>query len=84
MPSLNIKNPDVVALAQKLASLTGESITDAVRSSLEMRLAQVNPESVERLERLREIARRIAESMPVGMTSSDINEMLYDEHGLPK
>jgi hypothetical protein len=84
MPSLNIKNPDVAALAQRLASLTGESITEAVRSSLELRLAQVNPEAEERLERLRGSVRRITEALPAGMTSSDINDLLYDEHGMPK
>ena len=39
--ALNIKDADTHALAKRLASLTGESLTQAVKQSIQQRLAQV-------------------------------------------
>ncbi len=39
--ALNIKNPDVERLVSEVASLTGESKTEAVRTSLEERRARL-------------------------------------------
>jgi antitoxin VapB len=38
---LNIKDPETDALARRLALMTGETITDALRSAIEMRLQHV-------------------------------------------
>ena len=38
---LNIKDPNTHALAKRLASLTGESLTQAVKLAIQHRLAQV-------------------------------------------
>lgn len=38
---MNIKDPDTDRLARELASLTGESITDATRIAIEERLRSV-------------------------------------------
>ena len=38
---LNIKDPEAHAMAKRLASLTGESLTHAVKLTIEQRLAQV-------------------------------------------
>ena len=38
---LNIKDPETHALAKRLASLTGESLTRAVKLAIQQRLAQV-------------------------------------------
>ncbi len=39
--ALNIKDPDTDRLARQLARLTGESLTTAVRTAMEERLARV-------------------------------------------
>ena len=38
---LNIKDADTQALTKRLASLTGESLTQAVKQAVQERLAQV-------------------------------------------
>jgi antitoxin VapB len=40
--SLNIKNPDVLWLAEQVASLTGETKTEAIRRALEERKARLD------------------------------------------
>lgn len=52
--ALNIKSAETERLAREVAALTGETITEAVRKALEMRLEQA------REEREKEIARRMA------------------------
>ena len=43
--ALNIKNPEVERLVTELATLTGESKTEAVRRALEERKARVSQQS---------------------------------------
>ena len=38
---LNIKDPETHALAKRLANLTGESLTQAIKRAIQQRLAQV-------------------------------------------
>ena len=78
--ALSIKSERADQLARDLASLTGESITDAVVAALEARLA------VERRRRRRvdlsDIVERFAR-LPV-LDWRDPDDILgYDEHGLP-
>ena len=81
--ALNIRNPEVERLAGELASLTGETKTDAVYHALQMRMEIVLRQKRRRnlSKRLDEIARHCA-SFPV-LDSRTAEEMLYDEHGLP-
>ncbi len=84
--ALNIKNEQTVALARQLAEATGESLTEAIRRSLEERLAKVHSEDRDRLDR-RELLWREIEQVRTqlgrygdGFTDDD----LYDpETGLP-
>jgi antitoxin VapB len=39
--SLNIKRPEARALAERLAKLTGETLTEAVTTALRERLARI-------------------------------------------
>ena len=80
---MNIKSEEAHALAKKIASHTGETLTSAVVVALQERL--------ERLERDRDVAekkRRVRELLdslpppPLGVTSDHSD--LYDEWGLPK
>jgi antitoxin VapB len=83
--SLNIKNEETHRLAQKLARLTGESMTAAVDKAVRERLERVRDRKKDGLaERLLKIGRECAAHMKEPYLSIDHGEMLYDEKGLPK
>lgn len=81
---LSIKDAKTGCLARRLAKLTGESITQAVRTAVEERLEREerhrNRPSVEHL---MAIARRCAARPVIDPRSPD--EIIgYDERGLPR
>lgn len=81
---LNIKDPEVYQLARQMADLTGETLTDAVRHSLQERLqrekrARPDPQWIEKL---CEISDRCA-ARPVLDARSDDELVGYDEFGVP-
>lgn len=80
---MNIKNERVEELAQELARVTGETMTQAIKVALEERLAKLKQESdyAERKRRVREIVTRFG-PVPPGVTSDHSD--FYDEYGLPK
>jgi len=82
--ALNIKNPEADRLARELATRTGETITEAVLNALRERLrrerGRVRQPSL--VEELAAIGKRCA-SLPV-LDPREPNEILYDEHGLPR
>jgi antitoxin VapB len=83
--SLNIKNEETHRLAQKLARLTGESMTAAVDKAVRERLERVRASKKDGLaERLLKIGRECAAHMKEPYRSIDHGELLYDEKGLPK
>jgi antitoxin VapB len=83
--SLNIKNEETHRLVQKLARLTGESMTAAVDKAVRERLERVrNTKKGSLAERLLKIGRECAAHMKEPYLSIDHGEMLYDEKGLPK
>ncbi len=83
--ALSLKDPETDSLARQVASLTGETLTEAVRTSLAERLQR------ERLKRgrpanlsdeLEAIVRR-CDALPV-LDKRSANEVIgYDENGLP-
>jgi len=81
---ISIKNAETEALARKLADLTGESITDAVRTAVSERYERVRQQRGGRslAEELAEIGRSCAR-LPVisDMTGDEI--LGYDEFGIP-
>jgi antitoxin VapB len=81
---LSIKDAETDRLARRLAQLTGESITQAVRTAVEERLEREerhrNQPSVEQV---MAIARRFA-SQPVIDNRSPDEIIGYDERGLPR
>lgn len=83
--ALSLKDPETDRLARKVASLTGESITQAVRTSLEERLLHERlkrGEGPELVRALTEIADRCAALPELDDRTSD--EIIgYDENGLP-
>ncbi|HME35812.1 MAG TPA: type II toxin-antitoxin system VapB family antitoxin [Candidatus Sulfotelmatobacter sp.] len=83
--SLNIKNEEAHRLARELASATGESMTVAVSEAIRERLERVRGNSREDMaERILKIGRECAAHLKAPYKSIDIDELLYDEKGLPK
>lgn len=82
---LNIKDPEVYALARRLATETGESLTETVRVALRERLARLQSTSgADRLfEKLLEISERCG-TRPVLDHRGDDEILGYDEHGVPR
>ncbi|HYM75901.1 MAG TPA: type II toxin-antitoxin system VapB family antitoxin [Candidatus Dormibacteraeota bacterium] len=83
--SLNIKNEETHRMARELARLTGESMTAAVNEAIRERLERVRGKSGRGMaERLMEIGKDCAARLKEPYKSIDIDELLYDENGLPK
>ena len=83
--SLNIKNEETHRMARELARLTGESMTAAVNEAIRERLERVRRKSKQGMaERLMEIGKDCAARLKEPFKSMDIDELLYDENGLPK
>jgi antitoxin VapB len=83
--SLNIKNEEAHRQARELASLTGESLTAAVSEAIRERLERVRGNSKQGLaERLLAIGRDCAAHLQEPYKSMDVDELLYDEKGMPK
>ncbi len=83
--ALNIKNEEAHLLAQTLARLTGESMTEAVTQALRDRLERLGQEQeVPLAERLLAIGRDCAAHLKEPYASAPHGELLYDENGLPR
>ncbi len=83
--SLNIKNEDTHRLVKQLASITGESMTEAITTSVRERLNRLRGKKQQSLsERLLAIGKDCAARMKEPIASIDHGELLYDEQGLPK
>jgi antitoxin VapB len=81
---LNIKDAQTDRLARRLAQLTGESVTQAVRTAVEERLErEERHRSRPSVEQVMAIARRFA-SRPVIDDRSPDEIIGYDERGLPR
>ena len=86
---MNIKDPQVHAMARELAARRGTSVTDAVRQALRAELdrsAAVGPGQKElaRQEALLQLLNRCRQlPWPDGRDSTELQADLYDEAGLP-
>jgi antitoxin VapB len=86
---MNIKDPEVHAMAKELAARRSTTVTDAVRQALRAELARAprseEPEAIEaRKAAIRAIcARTSARPEWQGRTSQELQDALYDELGLP-
>ena len=82
---MNIKDEKTHRQAKELASLTGESLTAAVSEAIRERLERVRGNSRKGMaERLLEIGKQCSAHLKEPYKSMDIDELLYDEKGLPK
>jgi antitoxin VapB len=83
--ALNIKNGEAHRLAQELAALTGESLTTVVTTALRERLELVRrARQGGTAARLLAIGRDCAARLKEPWRSGDVNDLLYDERGLPR
>lgn len=83
--SLNIKNEETHRMARELARLTGESMSVAVNEAIRERLERVRGKSSKSMaDRLMEIGKDCASRLKEPYKSMDVDELLYDENGLPK
>jgi antitoxin VapB len=83
--ALNIRNEETERLAEKVAKLTGESKSEAVRKALRDRLQRLQREHAGRrlADELDDIARHYAR-LPTLDPRSPEEILDYDEHGLPR
>lgn len=81
---LNIKDSETYALAKRLASLTGESLTQAAKRAVQERLAHVEKSrgSIRLADELDHIARQCA-TLPRRDRRSAEQIIAYDQRGLP-
>ena len=81
--SLNVKNPEAHRLAQAIATLTGDNLTNAVTAALRERYERLqHHRGKASAEEILAIADRVAAH--VKRPYLNHAELLYDEHGLPK
>jgi antitoxin VapB len=83
--ALSLKDKETDSLAREVARLTGETLTEAIRTSLRERLRQEQlkrGEGPELAKALQEIARRCA-ALPVLDHRSEDEILGYGENGLP-
>jgi antitoxin VapB len=82
--AISIKDPDADRLARELSRATGESLTEAIRRSLEERLAREVRRRDRRLAaEVRRIQERVAR-LPVLDDRPAEAVIGYDDHGLPR
>ncbi len=83
--ALSIKHPEADTLAREVSKLTGESLTEAVVSSLRERLRVIRGRaSAPRLEEELAAIRQRCSTLPV-LDSRSAEEILgYDDRGLPR
>jgi antitoxin VapB len=83
--SLNIKNSQAHKLAKELASLTGESMSQAVTIAIQQRLEAVRGRTPEEVAaRIQDLAADCAGRWREPWASREHGELLYDDLGLPK
>ncbi|NJD29278.1 MAG: PSK operon transcription factor [Chloroflexi bacterium] len=81
--ALNIKNEETHRLVRELAASTGESLTEAVTIAVRERLERVRSIDAE-IEDVLDLVDRIRARVPPDFFDVDLDELLYDEDGLPK
>lgn len=82
--AINIKNAETQRLSNKLAEITGESITTAVTVAVRERLDRVHqavPTRDERVAKVLELGRQI--SAALGPNPMKVKDLDDDETGLP-
>jgi len=84
--ALSIKRRETADLARSYARRTGRSVTMAVEQSLRESLDRLGPDEAEVQRRIAEFDAFMATQKPFrpGVTMQQIDDEMYDEHGLPR
>ena len=83
--ALDIKNQDTHRLVKELASLTGESMTEAVTEAVRERLDRLRRQRGAGLAaRLLQIGRNCAPRLKEHAPAGDHGNLLYDDQGFPR
>ena len=87
--SVNIENPETHELAERVARLTGETLTAAVTTALRERLtrleqAEGSDEAEARYRALKALVKGSRQLWSEPNPSIEHGDLLYDERGLPK
>jgi antitoxin VapB len=81
---MNIKDPQVHAMAKELAARRGTSVTEAVRQALKLELERSQTADAARQEELQALLARFRQlRWPEGVSSKEAQDALYDDQGLP-
>ena len=82
---MNIKNSETQRLVQRLAALTGESLTAAITEAVRERLERVQrARSTGLAKRLLAIGKDCAPRLKEPFRSAEHGDLLYDDRGLPR
>lgn len=85
---LNIKDPETVRLARELAGRTGLSITESIRGALERDLRQREELLQDRFAEIAAAVDAFQDSIPEEWRGTEMSrlmdDVLYDDHGLPR
>lgn len=83
---MNLKNPRAYELAAELAEMTGETLTSAVVTALELRLDEERKKRGGRMtaDQILAFARAFAPGMERGRGSAAHADLLYGQDGMPR
>jgi antitoxin VapB len=81
---MNIKDPEVHAMARQLAARRGTTVTNAVRQALSAELERSQAADAARQDDLQALLERFRGlHWPEGVTGKEAQDALYDDQGLP-
>jgi len=81
---MNIKDPEVHAMARQLAARRGTTVTNAVRQALSAELERSQTADAARQDDLQALLERFRRlHWPEGVSSKEAQDALYDDQGLP-
>jgi hypothetical protein len=82
--AFNIKNEATIQRAREIAAQTGESIAAVFDLAVAERARRLERADEARIQRILRRANRCAARMSSEAKAIDVDELLYDERGLPK
>ena len=81
---MNIKDPEVHAMARQLAARRGTTVTNAVREALSAELERSEAADAARQDDLQALLERFSRlHWPEGVSGQDAQNALYNDQGLP-
>lgn len=86
MAALNIKNEEAYRLVKELAELKGKSMTTVVIEAVQEKLDRDRKPRIneDRMNYWLEYGKRVREQTPPELRDLNVDDLLYDEWGMPK